>query len=162
MLAIRHGIVLVKKDTMPRKRHRVNLIDDERARLLELIRKGKVAARAIARAQVLLQADEGRPDAEIAGSLHVGTATVERVRKRFAQEGLERALRERPRPGAARKLDGKQEAFLIALACSDPPDGRDRWTMQLLADRLVALERVEAISDETVRRTLEKTSSSHG
>jgi transposase len=162
MLVLVHGIVLVKKDAMPRKRPLVALSDDERAGLLELIRTGKAAARTIARAQVLLQADEGRPDEEIAGSLPVGRATVERVRKRFAQEGLERALRERPRPGAARRLGGKQEAFLVALACSDPPDGRDHWTMQLLADRLVTLEQVDAISDETVRRTLKKTSSSRG
>jgi transposase len=82
---------------------------------------------------------------------------VERIRKRFVEEGLEAALTERPRPGGQRKLDGKQEAFLIALACSTPPEGRICWTMQLLANRLVALRIVDAISDETVRRTLKKT-----
>src|SRR5262249_26334491 len=114
-------MVTVKRETMPRKRHLVNLSDDERARLLDVIRKGKEAARTIAGAQVVGHADAGRPEAESAATLHVGTATVERVRKRLAEEGLERAVRERPRPGAQRKLDGKHEAFLIALACSDPP-----------------------------------------
>ncbi|RKY62069.1 MAG: hypothetical protein DRP95_02040 [Candidatus Latescibacterota bacterium] len=84
------------------------------------------------------------------------------IRKRFAEEGLEAALNERPHPGAKPKLDGKQEAFLVALACSDPPEGREHWTMQLLADRLVELGVVESISDETVRRVLKKTTSSPG
>ena len=88
--------------------------------------------------------------------------TVERVRKRFVEEGLEEALSERPRPGATRKLDGHQEAYLVALACSDPPEGKKRWTMQMLADKLVRLEVVEEISDETVRRTLKKGASSRG
>jgi transposase len=92
----------------------------------------------------------------------VGIATVERVRKRFVEEGLEAALNERPRPGGQRKLDGKQEAFLIALACSTPPEGRRSWTMQLLADKLVELRVIDAISDETVRRTLKKTSLNRG
>jgi transposase len=87
---------------------------------------------------------------------------VERVRKRFVEAGLEAALRERPRPGGQRKLEGKQEAFLIALACSTPPEGRTSWTMQLLAYKLVELRVVDAISDETVRRTLKKTRSSRG
>ena len=87
---------------------------------------------------------------------------MERIRKRFVEDGLEAALSEQPRPGGQRKLDGQQEAFLIALACSTPPEGRACWTMQLLADRLVELQVVEAISDETVRRTLKKTSSSRG
>jgi hypothetical protein len=87
---------------------------------------------------------------------------MERIRKRFVDEGLEAALCERPRPGGQRKLDGKQEAFLIALACSTPPQGRTSWTMQLLAAKLVELQVIDAISDETVRRTLKKTSSSRG
>ena len=87
---------------------------------------------------------------------------MERIRQRFVEDGLEAALSERPRPGGQRKLAGKQEAFLSALACSTPPEGRTCWPMQLLADRLVALQVVEAISDETVRRTLKKTSSSRG
>jgi len=144
------------------KRYLVTLTEDERASLLALTKKGKVAARQLTRAHILLQADAGGIDAVIAAALHVGMATVERVRKRFVEEGLEAALQERPRPGGHRKLDGKQEAFLIALACSTPPEGRTRWTMQLLAGQLVELQGVDAISDETVRRTLKKTSSSRG
>jgi transposase len=144
------------------KKYIVNLADDERAQLLALTKRGKVSARRLSRAHVLLQADTGLSDDAIAQALHLGTATVERLRKRFVEEGLEAALSERPRPGGQRKLDGKQEAFLIALACSAPPEGRTCWTMQLLADRLVALQVVEAISDETVRRTLKKTRSSRG
>ena len=153
---------MVKKDLMPRKRHLVKLDETEREHLLSSVRKGRISARRLARTHILLQANEGRTDAEIAASLHVGTATVERIRKRFAAGGLAMALGEKPRPGAQRRLDGKAEAFLVALACSDPPEGREHWTMQLLADRLVALELVETISDETVRRVLKKTSSSRG
>ena len=92
----------------------------------------------------------------------LGLRRLERTRKRFVEEGLEAALNERPRAGGQRKLAGKQEALLVALACSTPPDERKCWTMQLLADKLVELKQVESISDETVRRTLKKTSSSHG
>jgi len=135
----------------------VTLKDDEREQLRAPTRRGKVAARRLTRAHILLQADTGRSDESIAQALHIGPATVERIRKRFVEEGLDVALTERPRPGGQRKLDGKQAAFLIALACSTPPAGRTCWTMQLLADHLVALRVVDAISDETVRRTLKKT-----
>ena len=101
-------------------------------------------------------AEEGYIDKEIARALGAAVTTVERVRKRFVEEGLEAALSERPRPGAARKLDGHQEAYLAALACSDPPEGKKRWTMRMLAEKLVSLEVVEEISEETVRRTLKK------
>jgi transposase len=144
------------------KKYIVTLTDDERAQLLALTKRGKVSARRLTRAHLLLQADAGLSDEAVAQALHVGTATVERIRKRFVEEGLEAALAERPRPGGQRKLDGKQEAFLIALACSAPPEGRTCWTMQLLAEKLVELQVIEAISDETVRRTLKKTSSSRG
>jgi transposase len=144
------------------KRYVVTLTDDERAHLMALTKKGTVAARKLTRAYILLQADAGAMDAAIAAALHVGIATVERVRKRCVEEGLEAALHERLRPGGQRKLDGQQEAFLIALACSTPPEGRTSWTMQLLADKLVELRGIDAISDETVRRTLKKTSSSRG
>jgi transposase len=107
----------------------VTLTDDERAHLRALTKKGKVAARKLTRAHILLQADAGGRDAAIAAALHVGIATVERVRKRCVEAGLEAALGERPRPGAQRKLDGKPEAFLIALACRTPPEGRPSWTM---------------------------------
>lgn len=138
------------------KRYIVKLTEEERATLFALIKKGKAPARKITRAHILLQADEGKTDAVIASALHVGISTVERTRKRFVVGNLEYALHERQRPGAKRKLDGKQEAFLIALACSDAPEGRERWTMQLLAGRLVELGVVETISQETVRRVLKK------
>jgi transposase len=144
------------------KRYLVTLSEGERVHLLALTQKGKVAARKLTRAHVLLQADAGVADTAIATALHGGTATVERLRKRFVEEGLDAALSERPHPGGRRKLEGKQEAFLVALACRTPPEERPRWTMQLLADKLVALKQVESISDETVRRTLKKTSSSRG
>jgi transposase len=104
----------------------------------------------------LLLADEGRTDEEVAEALLTSVSTVERTRKRFVEGGIDQALNESPRPGGKRKLTGKQEAYLVALACSDPPEGKKRWSMQLLADRLVELEIVEEISDETVRRTLKK------
>jgi transposase len=144
------------------KRYIVTLTEDERTCLLALTKKGKIAARKLTRAHILLQADTGDMDAAIAAALHVSIATVERVRKRCVEEGLEAALNERPRPGGQRKLNGKQEAFLIALACSTPPEGRTSWTMQLLAHQLVERRAIDAISDETVRRTLKKTSSSRG
>jgi transposase len=144
------------------KKYIVTLTDDERTQLLALTKRGTVSARRLTRAHLLLQADAGLSDEAIAQALHIGTATVERIRKRFVEEGLEAALAERPRPGGQRKLEGKQETFLIALACSTPPEGRTCWTMQLLAEQLVELRVIEAISDETVRRTLKKTSSSRG
>jgi transposase len=144
------------------KRYIVTRTEAERVHLLALTKKGKVSARQLTRAHMLLQADTGGIDAVIAAARHVAIATVERGRKRVVEEGLEAALRERPRPGGQRKLDGKQEAFLIARACSTPPEGRTSWTMQLLAHKLVELRVIEAISDETVRRTLKKTPSSRG
>lgn len=101
-------------------------------------------------------------DEEIADTLRVGLSTIHRIRQRFVEEGLEPALSERRRASGRPKLEGKQEAFLIALACSTPPAGRARWSMQLLADRLVELTAVQGISDETVRRTLKKTNSNRG
>lgn len=139
-----------------RKIYVVNLTDEERATLLDLTKKGSAPARKIARAHILLQAADGRTDQEIADTLHVGRVTVERIRKRFVEGNLERALSEAPRPGAKRKLDGKQEALLLATACSTPPEQNARWTMQLLADKLVELKVVDSISDETVRRTLKR------
>jgi transposase len=139
-----------------RKRYIVDLTAAERAELRSIIRTGIASARRLTRARVLLLADEGETDARIAAALHVHETTVERIRQRFVAGGVEQARRDQPRPGGRPKLDRKQEAFLIALACSAPPQGRARWTMQLLADRLVALEIVGAISDETVRRTLKK------
>lgn len=139
------------------KKYIVDLTDAEREQLREIIRTGKSSARRVMRAHILLHADEGATDAAIAHALHVGQRTVERTRQKFVQGNLEFALSERPRPGAKRLLDAKQEAFLIATACAKPPDGQAHWTMQLLADELIALQVVETISDETVRRTLKKT-----
>lgn len=144
------------------KRYVVELTEEERTQLQALGKKGKVVARTLRRAQLLLLAADGYTDMEIAAALHLGVSTVERIRKRFVEGGLEWALTERPRPGGTPKLRGKNEAFLIATACSAPPRGRQRWTLQLLADRVVEVGLVDAISDETIRRTLKKTTSSPG
>lgn len=145
-----------------RKLYVVNLTEQEHTTLRDLVRKGTVSARKLTRAHILLQANDGVSDQAIADSLHVGHATVERVRKRFVEGNLERALVDAKRPGKQRKLDGKQEALLVATACSTPPGGRAHWTMQLLADKLVTLTELDSLSDETVRRTLKKTSLSRG
>ncbi len=138
------------------KKYVVELTAEERQHLLDFTRKGRTPARRLKRALVLLAADEGVQDVAIAAQVRVHCATVERVRQRFVTEGLEAALAERPRPGKARKLNGRQEAHLVALACSEPPAGHQNWTMQLLAGRLVELAVVETISDETVRRVLKR------
>ena len=140
----------------------VDLSAEEKEQLLELTSRGQAKARKLKRAQILLLANEGHKDTTIAAMLHVGRATVERIRKRFVLEGLSPALNERPRPGGQRKLGPKGEAVLEQLAQSEPPEGRTRWTMQLLAKRLVELKVVEGISDETVRKVLKKSGSSHG
>ncbi len=144
------------------KQHRVELTDDERRRLVGLTTRGEAPVRRVRRARLLLLAAEDRPDAEVAAAAGCCVATVGRLRRRCAEEGADAAVRDRPRPGAAPKLDGKAEALLVATACSAPPAGRASWTMRLLADRLVEAGAVGAISDETVRRTLNKTSSSPG
>ncbi len=148
------------------KRYIVRLSDEERARLREMVHKGRLSARKLNRAHILLAADEASNeralDETIAKTLQVHVATVERTRRRFVEGGLDWALNEKPRPGARPKLDGRGEAYLIATACSTPPEGRKTWTMQLLADRLVKIEVVESISDETVRRALKKGRSSPG
>lgn len=129
-----------------------------------MISAGKAAARKLTHARILLKADagEGGPnwkDEQIGQSLEVGTATVERVRKQFVEDGMEAALeRRKPDREYERRLDGVGEAHLIALTCSEAPEGRERWTLQLLADGMVALGYVESVSRETVRRTLKKTS----
>jgi transposase len=147
---------------MPKKEYIVQLTDEERAALIAVTKKGTIAARKLARAHILRLADEGKQDADIVAALGVGLSTVERTRKKYVEGGLEYALNERPRPGVKPKLDEKQEAYLIALACSTPPNDEVKWTMQLLADRLVQVGIVGEISDETVRRTLKKTCSSPG
>jgi transposase len=140
-----------------RKQYLVQLSDQERAELHALLRRGQAPARKLTRARILLLADDGHIDRVIAETLHCGHSTVERIRRRYAQEELKAALEERFRPGGRPKLDAEQEVILVALACSAPPAGREHWTMQLLADQLVELEVVESISDETVRRCLKKT-----
>jgi len=147
---------------MPKKKYIVDLTEDERRELLDLTKKGKVSARRLNRAHILLQAADGATDHAIAHALHVGTATVERIRRRFVEGNLERALNEDPRPGREPKLDANQEAWLIATACSAPPAGRQAWSMQLLADEMIRLGQVDTISDETIRRALKKTRSSRG
>ncbi len=144
------------------KKYLVHLTSEERTELLALTRRGRASARRIKRALVLLAADDGDKDEQIAEKARVSLRTVEGLRRRFVEEGLEVTLSDRPRPGKARLLDGHQEAYLIALTCSTPPPGRAQWTMQLLANRLVELKVVESISDETVRRTLKKGTSNHG
>ena len=113
-------------------KYTVNLSESEREQLQEITSKGKIAARKLKRAQILLLADEGHPDETIVTMLKVGQSTVHRTRQRCVEEGVEKALTERPRPGSKAKLNGKIEAFLVATACSDAPEGRKRWTMQLL------------------------------
>lgn len=141
---------------MPQKKYVVDLTVEERTTLEQLLQKGKSSARKLTRARILLQAEEGQTDEEIATALAVGVATVERTRQRFVEANLE-ALNERPRPGGQCKLSGKQEARLIAVACTPAPRGRTRWTLQLLADQGVELGFAESIARETVRQVLKKT-----
>ena len=152
---------------MPQKKYLVTLTPEEREQLTDLLSAGKRSALTLTRARILLKADQADsgpawPDERIAEALDCGLRTIERVRQRFVERGLEGALGRKPqdRPGRLRKLDGRAEARLIALACSEPPAGRARWTMKLLADRLVELEVFDSVSDETVRRVLKKTNSS--
>ena len=135
-------------------RYRVDLTQDERNELGALLSGGKQAARKLKRAQILLAADAGVGDEEIATTVGVGGSTVYRTKRRFVEGNLERALSEEPRPGAERKLTGKEEALLVATACSNPPAGRARWTLDLLADEMVKLTAHESLSRETVRRRL--------
>src|SRR5438876_4768898 len=135
-------------------RYRVELSQAERCELTAMLSKGKRAARKLKRAQILLAADAGRSDEEIARAVVVGCSTVYRTKRRFVEGNLERALSEDPRPGAERKLSGKEEALLVATACSSPPEGRARWTLELLADAMVKLTEHADLSRETVRRRL--------
>jgi transposase len=143
------------------KKYLVDLTEDERTTLQALVRRGKSQARKVTRARILLHAASGAADAEIVTALGVGIATVERTRRRFVEEGLE-ALNERPRPGARRRLSEKAEARLVAEACSAAPEGREHWTMRLLAGRVVELGLAGSCSHETVRRVLKKSASSRG
>src|SRR5260370_32461792 len=154
---------------MPHKKYLVTLTAEEREYLGGLLSAGKRSALTLARARILLKADQadGGPaweDARIAEALDCGVRTVERVRQRFVERGLEEALGRKPqdRPSRERKLDGRAAARLIAPACSEPPDGRAAWSLQLLADQQIELRVVDSVCDETVRRVLKKTKSSRG
>src|SRR5215468_3575890 len=135
-------------------RYRVELSQAERDELKALLSGGKHVVRKVKRAQILLAADAGASDEEIATSVGVGGSTVYRVKRRFVLGNLELALREEPRPGAERKLSGKEEALLVATACSSPPEGRARWTLDLLAGEMVRLTEHDSLSGDTVRRRL--------
>lgn len=143
------------------KKYLVDLTGDERATLQSLVRRGKTQSRKVTRARILLHAAEGATDSEIVSALGVGVATVERTRRRFVEAGLG-ALDERPRAGARPRLSDKAEARLVAEACSRAPEGREHWTMRLLAGRVVELGLANACSHETVRRVLKKSGSSRG
>lgn len=146
---------------MRKQKYPVNLSKKQRNELLSMVRKGTHAARVINRARILLLAEQGVANTVIAQTLSITTMPVYAVRHRFQTEGLG-ALHERPRPGKPRKLVGKAEARLTAIACSEPPKGHERWTVRLLADRLVELDIVDSISHKTVWETLKKTTSSRG
>lgn len=151
-----------------KKKYIVTLTEQERRTLQDMLSRGKASARKLTHARILLKADATHAGPEwsdemVAEGLDVGRATVERVRKQFVEEGLDAALeRRRPCRTYRRRLDGDAEAHLVALACQTPPEGRSRWTLRLLADRMVELEYVEQVSYQTVRRTLKKTNSSPG
>ena len=147
---------------MTAHKYRVELTESQKRRLSEVAHRGKSPARTVKRALALLKADEGQSDGRIAEALSISRRTVIRIRKRFCEDGLERALIELARPGQKRKLDERAEAHLVAIACSDPPEGHAHWTLKLLADKAVELGYVESVARETVRKSLKKTNSSHG
>lgn len=149
------------------KKYIVRLSEDERQSLEQMVNTGKRAAYTITHARILLKADANQPegswrDQDIQAALDISLRTVERVRRRCVEEGLEAALRCRPGGGRPRKMDGDCEAHLIALRCGDPPEGRGRWTLRLLAERMVELEYVETLSHESVRQALKKTNCNPG
>ena len=149
------------------KKYIVELTSEERRQLQQLVKKGKVAGYKIRHAQMLLKADQGNhgpnwPDAQTAEVFAAHVSTVERLRKRFVEQGLDAALERNKRDNYTRKLDGDAEAHLIAIACSKPPAGRSEWSLRLLADRLVELSVVDSVSYMTVSRTLKKTNLSRG
>ena len=139
------------------RKEKLELTEAERQKLQELVRKGENKARVITRARILLLSDQGRDDQQVADALQIGRATVERIRRRAVRESVETAIVDRPRPGSVRKLNAKQEAQLVAIACSDPPPGRKRWTIRLLVTEVMKQGVVDSISFETVRRVVKKT-----
>ena len=150
------------------KRYRVTLTEEERQGLQSMVSAGRAAARKLVRARILLLADQAdggpaKADPEVADALGCGRATIDRVRKQFVEEGVEAVLNPKPTMRVyERRLDGKAEAHLVAIACGAPPEGRARWTLRLLADRMVGLGYVDSVSHEAVRQTLKKMNSSLG
>lgn len=147
---------------MPKKQYRVQLTEAQRETLQELTGGGSIKVRTYKRARILLLADEAAPsgsqkDQEIATRVGVSLPTIYRVRRRFVEEGLESALTEKPRPGAPPKFSGQEKAEITALACSEPPEGHSRWSLRLLADKLVELELIDSISHVSVEQVLKKT-----
>lgn len=150
-------------------RYRVTLTNEERVKLHEISHNGKRSAKLILRALILLMVDQGefqdqanKSERDIADCLHVSPTTINNVKKRFVEEGLEAALERKPQPHRCTHFDGDFEAHLIALACSEPPEGRAAWSLRLLADKTVELNYTESISHETIRRILKKTTLSLG
>ncbi len=150
------------------KRYRVTLLEEERRELRSMVSAGKAAARKLVRARILLLADQtedgpGKTDPEIADALGCGRMTIARARKQFVEEGMDAALNPQPTTRVyERRLDGKAEAHLVATVCGAPPEGRARWTLRLLADRMVGLGHLESVCYETVRQTLKKMNLSLG
>ena len=140
----------------------IQLSGEQRAELEQLIRTGHAAARVQTRARILLLSSEGMSEAQIVAALHTSPATVYSVRSHFRLQGMQRALYDNPRPGRPPRITGEVEAKLAMLACSTPPQGRERWTLQLLADKMVELEYIDTISDQAVYNTLKKTNLSPG
>ena len=153
---------------MPKKKYIVSLTPSERHFLEQLTKKGKIAAYKMNHARILLKADinqkeGGWTDRQIGESLDIGHATIERVRQRFVEEGIESALNRREQKNRRRRIiDGEKEAYLIAIACSETPAGKSNWTLRMLADKMVELNYVEQVSTETIRQTLKKTNLSLG
>ena len=144
------------------QKEKLNLSKAERQKLQEIARKGENKARVITRARILLLSNEGCTDQQVADALQIGRATVERIRRRAVREGVETALVDRPRPGSEPKLNAKQEAQLVAIACSEPPPGQKRWTSRVLMEEVMQQKIVDRISFETVRRVVKKTISNPG
>ena len=147
---------------MANEKHEVHLKEAERRKLLSVVSKGRNKAVVIQRAHILLKVDEGKTDAEISQMLYVSEQTIRRIRLRFAQEGLQAALEDRPHPATGSELDEKQQAHMIALACSEPPAGQARWTLELLTREVLKDGIVTHLSPETVRLLLKKTNSNPG
>jgi transposase len=147
---------------MANEKHEVHLTETERKKLLAIISTGRNKAVVIQRAHILLKADEGKTDADMSQMLYVSEQTIRRTRLRFAQDGLQAALEDRPHPATGSELDEKQEARIIALACSEPPAGQARWTLELLTQEVLKDGIVSHISPETVRLLLKKTNSNLG